>query len=293
MHLLHPLDDVHRHPDRPRLVGDRAGDRLADPPRRVRRELQATLPLELLHRADEPEHALLDQVEERQALVAVVLGDRDDEAQVALDHALLRLHVAALDPLGQLDLVRGGQERMPADLAQEELQGVGGRLQRLRSRERGSGLLVAPVDDLDAPLLQLLVQLLDLDRVEIEQLECLLELGSLDQARGVGALEQRLELLVVVGGRALVRHSRLSRAGMCRTAGAACRHACPDYPTRRSGQVNAGFTMTDVRRPGRNCRFLMRGRRARPLPRGVRAAGPAFQGQPASATITSSWKSRS
>ena len=60
-------------------------DRLADPPRRVGRELVAALVLELvdgLHEADVP---LLDQVQELQAAVRVLLGDRDDEAQVGLD----------------------------------------------------------------------------------------------------------------------------------------------------------------------------------------------------------------
>ena len=95
VHLLHPLDDVHRHADRARLVGERAGDRLADPPGRVRRELVAAAPVELLDGADQAERAFLDQVEERQALVAVVLRDRDDEAQVRLDHPLLRVAVAA------------------------------------------------------------------------------------------------------------------------------------------------------------------------------------------------------
>src|SRR4029079_6330382 len=97
--LLKPFHDVDRHPDRARLVGQRAGDRLPDPPRRVRRELEAAPPVELLDRADEAERALLDQVEERKALVAVVLRDRDDEAEVRLAHALLGARIAALDPL--------------------------------------------------------------------------------------------------------------------------------------------------------------------------------------------------
>src|SRR5256884_2832245 len=54
----------------------------------------------------------LDQIEERQALVAVVLGDRDDQAQVGLDHPRLRLHVALLDLLGQLDLLRSEERRV-------------------------------------------------------------------------------------------------------------------------------------------------------------------------------------
>ena len=81
--LVQLLDDVDRDPDRARLVGERSGDRLADPPGRVGRELEALAVVELLRRANETERALLDQVEERQPLVAVVLRDGDDEPQVA------------------------------------------------------------------------------------------------------------------------------------------------------------------------------------------------------------------
>jgi hypothetical protein len=56
------------------LVGDRAGDRLADPPRRVGRELEALAVVELLRGADEPERPLLDEVEERQAPVALAVA---------------------------------------------------------------------------------------------------------------------------------------------------------------------------------------------------------------------------
>ena len=137
--LVQLLDDVHRHADRARLVGERARDRLADPPRRVRRELVALAPVELLGGAHEADRPLLDQVEERQALVAVALRDRDDEAQVRLDHLLLRAMVAALDALRELDLLGGGQQVDLADVLQEELQRVGGELER-----RGSSTSSAP-----------------------------------------------------------------------------------------------------------------------------------------------------
>ena len=118
------LDDVHRHADRAALVGQRAGDGLADPPGGVGRELVAAAVVELLDRAHEADRALLDQVEERQALLAVVLRDRDDEPDVGLDHVALGAHVAALDALGQLDLLRRGEQLGAADVAQEALQRV-------------------------------------------------------------------------------------------------------------------------------------------------------------------------
>ena len=58
-------------------------------------------------------------------LALVVLGDRHHQAQVRVDHALLGLEVAALDAARQLVLLLGGQQAVPADLVQEQLQGVG------------------------------------------------------------------------------------------------------------------------------------------------------------------------
>src|SRR3954464_12489119 len=126
--LVELLDHVHRDADRAALVGDRAGDRLADPPRRVRRELVAAAVVELLDGADEAQRALLDEIQEGQAAAQIRLGDRDDEAQVGLDHLLLGGHVAALDALGERDLLGGGQQRDLADRAQVEAQGIQRRL---------------------------------------------------------------------------------------------------------------------------------------------------------------------
>ena len=158
--LVQLLDDVDGHADRPRLVGERTGDRLADPPRRVRRELVALAPVELLGGAHEPDRPLLDQIEERQPLVPVALRDRDDEAEVRLDHLLLRAVVAALDALRELDLLRGGQQVDLADVLEEQLQ-------RVRRELR----------------LRRLLDLLDLRRVEV--------------GRRVYGVERRLLLVVL------------------------------------------------------------------------------------------------
>ena len=62
---VHALDHVDRDADRAGLVGDGAGDGLADPPRGVGGELEALGVVELLDRPHQAEVALLDQVEER------------------------------------------------------------------------------------------------------------------------------------------------------------------------------------------------------------------------------------
>ena len=130
-------------------VGDAAGDRLADPPRGVRRELEALAPVELLDRVHEAEVALLDQVEQRQARRLVLLGDRHDEAQVRLHERALRRRrpdaaarrssrflagvsalpppssslarrVALLDLLREADLVVLGEQRVLPDVGEIE-----------------------------------------------------------------------------------------------------------------------------------------------------------------------------
>ena len=120
--LLEHLVDVDRDPDGARLVGDRAGDGLADPPGGVGRELEALAVVELLDRAHQADRALLDQVHERQALVAVALGDRDHEAEVGVHHPVLGLEVAALDALGELELLGGGEQPRLGDAVEEELE---------------------------------------------------------------------------------------------------------------------------------------------------------------------------
>src|SRR5205823_9130980 len=164
--LVELLDDVDGHADRPGLVGERARDGLADPPRRIRRELEALAVVELLRRPNEADRALLDQIEEGQTLVAVALRDRHDEAQVRLDHLLLRTMLAALDALGELDLLRRGEQVDAADVLEEKLQRV------RRGLHRRSGRLVVEIggrsrNDLHLLLLERLVQLVELSRLKV------------------------------------------------------------------------------------------------------------------------------
>ncbi len=77
---------------------------MADPPRGVGAELVALGRIELLHGAQQPDVAFLDQVEEGDAAPHVALGDRDDQPQVGADQRRLGF-------LGQLvDLVGLGAQ---------------------------------------------------------------------------------------------------------------------------------------------------------------------------------------
>lgn len=68
------------------MICERTGDRLSDPSRGVRRKLAVPAVIELLHRLHESHVAPLDQIEEGQAAVGVLLGDRDDKPEVGLNH---------------------------------------------------------------------------------------------------------------------------------------------------------------------------------------------------------------
>jgi hypothetical protein len=146
---------VDRHPNGPCLVGQRPGDRLADPPRCVRRELVTLGVVELLHRPDQPKVPLLNKIQEGQSTADVTLRDGDDQAQVRLDQPALG-HSAVprddpeitaqrrlerrcagqlllgedpgFDAAGEFDLVGRGEKRNPADLAEVLTYQVGGRV---------------------------------------------------------------------------------------------------------------------------------------------------------------------
>jgi hypothetical protein len=95
--LVDGLDHVHRDADGAGLVGDGAGDGLANPPGGVGGEFVAAAVFEFVDGLHQADVAFLDQVEELQAAVGVFFGDGDDEAEVGLDElalGLLGVHVA-------------------------------------------------------------------------------------------------------------------------------------------------------------------------------------------------------
>ena len=101
-HVAHPVDvfdEVHGQPHRALLLRDRPADRLADPPRRIGRELVSTHVVELLDRAHQAGVALLDQVEHRHPGPHVTARDRHHQAQVGPDEPVLRPLTLGNQPL--------------------------------------------------------------------------------------------------------------------------------------------------------------------------------------------------
>ena len=103
--LADAVDHVHRHADGAALVGDGAGDRLADPPGGVGGEAEAALVIVFLDRFHQAQVAFLDQVQERHALPDVALGDADHQAGVGFDQVLAGQSSISLNFLQNLTFV--------------------------------------------------------------------------------------------------------------------------------------------------------------------------------------------
>ena len=80
------FDHVHRDADGAGLVGNGAGDGLADPPGGVGGKFIAAAVLEFFDGFHQAHVAFLDEIKEGQAAVGVFFGDGNDEAKVGFDH---------------------------------------------------------------------------------------------------------------------------------------------------------------------------------------------------------------
>src|SRR6185312_15583934 len=121
---------VERHAHRPPLTREGREDRLADPPHRVRDELDALIGVELSGGREQADVAFTDEVDERQSAILVFLGDRNHEAQVALHEFLQRVGIAGADAARDLDLLGALEERVRADLVEVLVENVTLRLTR-------------------------------------------------------------------------------------------------------------------------------------------------------------------
>ena len=117
--LVQRLDHVDRDPDRSGLVGDGPGDRLADPPRGVRGELEAPTIVELIDRPHQPDVPLLDEVQERQPAVRVLLDHRYDQPKIGFGQLfprLVSLHRGSHDRFLDPTELTGGFTHLPLAL---------------------------------------------------------------------------------------------------------------------------------------------------------------------------------
>lgn len=118
------IDQMDGEPDGFPLVGEGAFDGLFDPPGGVGGELAALGGVEAFDGFHQADVAFVDEVEEGEAVVLVIAGDFDDQAEVGLDHVFAGAEVAGLDTGGEGDFLLRSEQGDLADLAQ--IQSVGG-----------------------------------------------------------------------------------------------------------------------------------------------------------------------
>ena len=194
---------MHGDADGARLVGNAAGDRLPDPPGGVGGEFVAAAILEFVDRLHQPDIAFLNQIKELQPAVGVFLGDGNDEAQIGLNHLLLRLARLALAllhdvhdaaELGDLEAGLGGEiVNLGADLLDQPA---------LVVHEIGPALLLQAADAAEpvgVELVRLIFveEVLALDAIalgEAEQAPLIAEQLLVDVVEG---LDQGLDAVVV------------------------------------------------------------------------------------------------
>ena len=110
--------------NRARRVLEPALDGLTDPEGGIGGEAESLAPVELLRGANQPHHALLDEVGEREALVLVAASVRRHEPKIRVDHQFLRLQVAALDALREVDLLLRGEQGIATRVREQLVDGL-------------------------------------------------------------------------------------------------------------------------------------------------------------------------
>lgn len=110
------------------MAGQRRQDGLADPPDRVRDELDALIGIELPRGGEQANIAFADQVNEGQAAILVLLGDRDDESQIALDEFLERVRITRANLAGDVDFLVPLEQRVRGDFVEVLVEDVALRL---------------------------------------------------------------------------------------------------------------------------------------------------------------------
>ena len=117
-YLMDRFHHMHGDTDRSCLIGDSAGDSLADPPGSVSGELISLSVVKLLHGLHKAQITFLDQIEEEHALTDVSLGNAYNQTEVCLHQFLLGALITLGHLLCQKELTVRIQQRHLTDFLQ-------------------------------------------------------------------------------------------------------------------------------------------------------------------------------
>ena len=117
-HLGNLVHHVNGEADRLGLVGEGAFDGLFDPPSRVGGKFAAFVGVKPFYGLHQTNVSFRNQIQERQAIIGVVLRNFDHKAEVGLDHVVPGGLAAGLNFCGEFDFLLGCQERSLPNLPQ-------------------------------------------------------------------------------------------------------------------------------------------------------------------------------
>ena len=101
-----------------RLICDRSGDCLTDPPCRIRTEFISFCPVKFIYCLDQTQVSFLYQIQEQHPAAHIFLGYADNKTQVGFTKLLLRIFISCFHPFCQIDFLLCGQKRDFTDFLQ-------------------------------------------------------------------------------------------------------------------------------------------------------------------------------
>lgn len=108
---------MNRDADGARLISNRPGNRLTDPPGCIGGELIAATILKFINGLHQANVSFLNEVQELQAAISIFLRNRNNEAEIGLNHFFLRLAGFALSLCTICTIFRNSEISSPVSVA--------------------------------------------------------------------------------------------------------------------------------------------------------------------------------
>ncbi|MMZ62682.1 hypothetical protein D1872_249000 [compost metagenome] len=91
---------MHRNADSSCLIGNRASNRLTNPPRSIRTEFKTLFVVKFLNRFNQSHISFLNEIKKQHTAAYISFGNADHKAQVCFSKPTLSLFITILDTLG-------------------------------------------------------------------------------------------------------------------------------------------------------------------------------------------------
>ena len=114
--LIDRLDHMYRYSDRPSLISNSTSNSLANPPCRIRRELESSIRIELIDRTKKSNIPFLHEIEESESTTHIFLCDRDHQSEIRFGKAFTCFLISLLDEATETNFLFSIDERESSNL---------------------------------------------------------------------------------------------------------------------------------------------------------------------------------